>query len=125
MAATKGSNQRIGRLGEETAARLLAERGWRILDRNVRTPAGELDLVARDGEWTVLVEVKARRSRAHGLPQEAVTAAKKRRLLAAALAYLQERDLLETPWRIDVVALEFDRLDRLIRSEVFAHAVTA
>jgi putative endonuclease len=118
-----GANRRVGRSGEDAAVRLLTERGWDILDRNVRTPAGELDLVARDGEWTVMVEVKARRSLRLGLPQEAVTAAKQRRLLAASQCYLQAHGWLDTPWRIDVVAIEFDSNGRILRTEVIPHAV--
>ena len=124
MGTTEGWNQKVGKAGEDAAVRLLMERGWRILGRNIRTPAGELDLIAQDGEWTVLVEVKSRRSRRLGLPQEAVTGAKKRRLLAAGQCYLQERGLLDSPWRIDVVAIEFGADGRIIRSEVFSHAVT-
>jgi putative endonuclease len=118
-----GWNKRIGRNGEDAAARLLAERGYAILARNVRTPAGELDLVASAEEYTVFVEIKARLSRTHGLPEESITPAKKARLRAAAVHYLQERGLLETPWRIDVAAVEFDPAGEIRRFEVFENAV--
>jgi putative endonuclease len=120
----KDWNRQVGKKGEDAAARLLAERGYRILARNVRTPAGELDLVAALGEFTVLVEVKARHNRSHGLPEEAVNSAKKRRLLASAQYYLQEHGLLDSPWRIDVVALEYDPAGEIERFEVIENAVT-
>lgn len=119
-----GWNKRIGKQGEDTAARLLAERGYRILARNVRTPAGELDLVTALGDFTVLVEVKARHNRSHGLPEEAVTSAKKLRLLAAAQYYLQEHGLLDSPWRIDVAAIEYGPAGKIERFEVIENAVT-
>jgi putative endonuclease len=119
-----GWNKRIGRKGEDAAARLLAERGYDVLARNVRTPSGELDLVAVHGEYTVFVEIKARHGRAHGLPEEAVTPAKKARLRAAAQHYLQERNMMETPWRIDVAVVKFDPAGRIQRFEVFENAVS-
>ena len=67
--------------------------------------------------------MKTRRSRTHGLPEEAVTPRKKARLLAAAQYYLQQRGMIDTPWRIDVVAVEFDRSGILKRLEVIENAV--
>jgi putative endonuclease len=113
----------LGRKGEEAAARRLASLGYTIRARNVRTPYGELDLIAVRGESTVFIEVKTRRSRTFGLPQEGVTARKKRRLAASAQYYLQEHGLSATPWRIDVVAVECDGLGTVRRIEVFENAV--
>ncbi len=118
-----GWNKQTGRQGEDAAARLLAQRGYQVIARNVRTPSGELDLIAVHGEFTVFVEIKTRHGRGHGLPEEAVTPAKKTRLRAAAQHFLQERGLMDTPWRIDVAALELDRCGRIQRFEVFENAV--
>jgi putative endonuclease len=120
---TRGSNA-LGKLGEDAAAVHLVRLGYAIRARNVRTPFGELDLVAGDGESTVFIEVKTRRSRTRGLPEEAVTARKKIRLTASAQYYLQEKGLSDSPWRIDVVAVEYDRSGRMKRIEVFENAVT-
>ena len=97
--------QAIGRWGEEVAARYLTEQGYRILSRNYRTPAGELDIIAHEGDAIVFVEVKTRRTSSFGPPQEAVTPAKAAHIIAAAQHYLQDTAQIEGNWRIDVVAV--------------------
>jgi putative endonuclease len=96
---------RTGRLGEALAAEALEAAGWRIVDRNWRGTGGEIDLVARDGDSLVLVEVRARRSRRFGSAEESIGAVKRRRMAA-----LAEQYVLDTgwpgPWRVDVVALD-------------------
>ncbi|MCZ7661856.1 MAG: YraN family protein [Thermoleophilia bacterium] len=77
------STQR-GRMAEDAAAWYLRGRGWHILDRNRRTPVGELDLVCREGEAVVMVEVKARSGNLYGEALESVGPRKERRLRAAA-----------------------------------------
>jgi putative endonuclease len=119
----KSLNKIVGNRGEEKAASHLSRLGYEILARNFRTPYGEVDLIARHGGFLVFVEVKTRRSRTHGLPEEAVTARKRSRLLASAQHYLQERGLLDSPWRIDVVAVEYGRAGTPERIEVFENAV--
>ncbi|NLE76056.1 MAG: YraN family protein [Chloroflexi bacterium] len=96
--------QRLGRRGEELAARTLENQGLQILARNHRTRYGEIDLVARDGDYLVLVEVKTRSSCRLGFPEEALTPAKQARLVALAEAYVAETGWTG-PWRIDVVAI--------------------
>jgi putative endonuclease len=92
----------LGDRGEREAARFLRRHGFRILVRGYRTPRGEIDLIARDGDTLVFVEVKTRRS---GEPAEAVTPEKQRRLTLAALQFLKEHRLLEQRSRFDVVAI--------------------
>jgi putative endonuclease len=116
-------NKLLGQKGEDDAARHLAVKGYTILGRNVRTPSGELDLVASAGEFLVFIEVKARRSRSHGLPEEAITPRKKKHLLESAQHYLQTAGWTDRPWRIDVVAIEYDRKGGVERIEVFENAV--
>ncbi len=99
------SRQSLGRWGEAIAAEYLTERGYTILERNARTPYGELDLVASQGEALVFFEVKTRASRSLGPPEISVTAIKQAHLLSAAKAYLQERPHLQYDWRIDVIAV--------------------
>jgi putative endonuclease len=77
----------LGRRGEHAAATFLTERGWTILSRNWRCPAGELDIVAVDGAELVVVEVKTRTSELFGHPFEAVDARKRARLWRLALAW--------------------------------------
>lgn len=95
----------LGDAGERRAARYLRAQGYRILARQYRTPLGEIDLIALDGECIVFVEVKTRRSRAAGLPVEAVDGAKQAQLTRLALAYLKRRRLLDRAARFDVVAI--------------------
>lgn len=80
----------VGRFGEQLAADYLCAAGLTILDRNWRCPDGELDIVARDGEAIVFVEVKTRSSAAFGDPAEAVTRTKANRLRKLALLWLAE-----------------------------------
>jgi len=95
----------LGARGEEEAARFLRRAGMEILGRNIKTRLGELDLVARDGGVLVFVEVKARRADAFAPPELSVTAAKQRKLVALAQAYLQELPEPLPPCRFDVVAV--------------------
>ncbi|HEY57677.1 MAG TPA: YraN family protein [Anaerolineae bacterium] len=97
--------QRRGRWGEKVAARYLAARGYRILARNVRTPYGELDLIAQQGDEVVFVEVKTRTSLAFGWPEEGVTGRKLRHLAAAAQAWLGDHPNVGAVWRVDVIAV--------------------
>ena len=91
--------------GEEEAARFLARCGYAILDKNVRTRAGEIDLVAKEGKTLVFVEVKTRKDLAGDPPQAAVNTRKQNRLGKLALGYLKLRRLREVPCRFDVVAV--------------------
>jgi putative endonuclease len=95
----------LGRKGEERAARFLVGRGYKILDRNYRTLNGELDLIALHEGAVVFVEVKTRTNDAFGAPELAVTRQKQRRMIKAALCYINHRKLHQVPCRFDVVAI--------------------
>jgi len=97
-------NQRIGKWGEDTAVEYLAERGYEIVARNARTPYGEIDIVARQGDVTIFVEVKTRTSNKMGLPEESITARKREHMLAASDHYAAEHEI--DHWQIDVIAIE-------------------
>lgn len=103
------STRAAGQAGEEAAVRRLKALGYRILDTNYRCRGGEIDIVARDGDAVVFVEVKARSSDRFGTPYDAVDARKQRRVAAAARAYLVERRLDGVAVRFDVVAVRLDR----------------
>jgi len=96
----------LGRRGEEVAVGHLASLGYEILERNVRTTAGEIDAVAREGGAIVFVEIKTRSGSSFGPPQEAVDRAKQRRLTRLALDWLQARGLLGQAARFDVVSVK-------------------
>jgi len=83
----------------------LAEQGWVICERNFRTRWGEIDIVAKEGDELVFVEVKARSSGRFGTPEEAVNARKLRRMERVAEFYGMKHPKLPAKWRIDVVAV--------------------
>jgi len=99
-------NRRVGEAGEQAAAEFVTSLGYRIVARNVRFRSGEIDLVARDGGVLVFVEVKTRRGRGFGTPDEAVGAAKQRRLIRLASLYLARLGSDPPPCRFDVVSVE-------------------
>ncbi len=109
--------QKLGRWGENVAATYLQAQGMRIVERNWRCRRGEIDLVAQMEDVLVFVEVKTRRGRGMGLPEEALTPAKARRLVALGEAYLAQYELADIPWRVDLVAVELDETGRLLRCE--------
>jgi len=100
----KTHNQRVGQWGEQVAAEHLVSRGCEIVARNVRTPYGEIDIVAKQGDITIFVEVKTRTSNKMGLPEEAITPRKREHMLAAADHYAAENEI--DHWQIDVIAIE-------------------
>jgi putative endonuclease len=90
-------------LGEKHASRYLRRQGYRVLVRRFRSRAGEIDLVCRDGEWLVFVEVKTRRGEEIATPSEAVDLAKQRHMAKVALDYLRLLHYPEVRFRFDVV----------------------
>lgn len=97
-------NRILGERGERAAAARLRKAGMRIIVRNYRGGGGEIDLVARDGDTLVFVEVKTRRT---GVPAEAVDLDKQRRITRAAVHFLKTHRLFEpgVPTRFDVAAV--------------------
>ena len=102
------SRPRPGQAGEELACSHLRHEGFEIVERNYRCRSGELDVVARDGDVTVFVEVKQRRDSSYGEGYEAVTFGKRRRVVRAARLYAASHDLEEQPMRFDVVSVDVD-----------------
>jgi putative endonuclease len=96
-------------LGEDAACAYLERIGYRIVGRNVRCGRGEIDLIARDGDTLVFVEVKARRTRSHGSALAAVDARKRNRLRALAGDFLQFSPA-GTKARFDVLAIDGERV---------------
>jgi len=98
----------MGIAGEDLACRELEKRGYVIVNRRYRVPGGEIDIVARDGETLVFIEVKARASREFGSALEAVTRSKQLRLTRLATEYLMRHHLDDCACRFDVVAIHYD-----------------
>jgi len=94
-----------GKTGEKVAVDFLKKNGYRITEVNYRCPIGEIDIIARDKNELVFVEVKARRSSALGYPEQAVGTKKQKKMSQLALWYLQEKRLTDVRARFDVVAV--------------------
>lgn len=99
------SNISFGFAGQSAAEKYLAKEKYKILGRNFRTRWGEIDLIAKDGDCLVFVEVKTRHDTSYGQPEEAVTWAKQRHSIAASQIYLNQKKTPNALWRIDVLSL--------------------
>ena len=97
-----------GKRGEEIAADLLRQKGFRILEKHFTTRWGEIDIIAQEKDTLVFVEVKTRKGTGYGYPEEAVTSSKLRSLKRAAQFYWQAHPHLPDSLRIDVVAIILD-----------------
>lgn len=98
-------NQIIGRRGEDAAAMYLERVGFEVIERNWKCRYGEADIIAWDEDTLVFVEVKTRTGTEQGLPEDAVTPAKRRKYEMIAYAYLRDHDVSDCPVRFDVVGL--------------------
>jgi putative endonuclease len=108
-----GDHIQTGRQAEDRAAALLADRGYRVVERNYRHAPGELDIVAWDGDVLVFVEVRARQSEEFGDVAESIGASKRATLIRTARAYLLAHDLEDVPVRFDVVTFAGEGLERV------------
>lgn len=95
--------QEIGKLGEDIATNFLTEKGYAILDRNFECRQGEIDIIAKDKEEMVFIEVKTRTSNKYGAPSEAVNKIKQKHMLQSIKYYLYIKGLSEKFIRIDVI----------------------
>ena len=99
-----------GMRGESLAAQFLADKGYRIIERNYRDriSRGEIDLIARDRHFLVFIEVKAGQRHAFGPPETWVDIRKQRRVIRTATRYIQEHNLHEAVCRFDVIGITFE-----------------
>jgi putative endonuclease len=97
-----------GKEGEKIAAAYLKKNGYRIIETNFRCPIGEIDIVAKEKNDFVFVEVKTRKSIDLGYPEQAVGTRKQKKMSQLALWYLQERKIADTNARFDVVAVTLE-----------------
>lgn len=98
----KTTRQKIGKLGEQKAQNYLKRRGYQILECNYHTRGGELDIIAKEGDCVVFIEVKTRTNSEYGTPAEAVSVYKQQHMLSAAKYYLA-RYGFDTECRFDVI----------------------
>lgn len=103
----RSSTKEKGKEGEDLAASLLIEKGFEIIERNYRYGKGELDIIAREKDFLVFVEVKSRESLEYGKPEEAITKRKMSQIRKIAEAYLAGKNITNENIRFDVVAILF------------------
>lgn len=120
-----GTRQGLGARGEVIAREQLEAAGYKIRETNYRGSRGELDIVAEEGEFLVFVEVRARRGRRFGTPEESIGPRKSRRLVRLAEEYAITHPEAPQHLRIDVVAVEMTANGRLDRVEIIRNAVSA
>ncbi len=99
---------KLGEKGEELAVKFLKKQGYKIIRQNYRTPIGEIDIIAKDGETLVFIEVKTRESIEYGMPFEAINRLKKRKIANVALLYLKKFKEMP-PCRFDVVSIYYEK----------------
>ena len=97
------NRKNLGQLGEDCAAKFLEDKGYLIVARNFRIRSAEIDIIAQIDNVIVFVEVKARSNIRHGLPSEAVTLSKQKKIIEAAGVFLQDENFSECACRFDVV----------------------
>jgi putative endonuclease len=102
---TKNYRRALGQWGETAALEYLVNKGYHIIGRNIRTVYGEIDLLAKEKNTLVFVEVKTRTTGEFGLPEEAITRQKQAHMIHSAQAFLQDNGKEEGDWRIDVISI--------------------
>lgn len=95
----------IGALGEEAAVKALKKQGYKIIDRNYRTKMGEIDIIAKDGEYTCFIEVRLRKNNSFGSPADSIDEGKRIRIINTAKHYAVSKRIYDTPMRFDVVLI--------------------
>jgi putative endonuclease len=119
----KTKRKETGDLGEKLAREYIETRGYSVIETNFRSPGGEIDIVAKQGDTLVFVEVRTKRSRAFGTAEESVTLLKKRHLIDSADYYYQNHAGLPSSYRIDFVAIELGSDDLPTRISLIENAV--
>lgn len=116
------TRKHTGAFGEKVAGKYLSSKGYKVIERNFRTPFGEIDLIAERDGCVVFLEVKTRISGRFGPPLGAITAEKKKRIIKNCQYYLKAKKILWGPCRIDVMGI---KLDRDLRIEVIRYVKNA
>ncbi len=111
----------LGKKGEDTAERYLIQQGYKIIERNYHSQQGEVDIIARDGQFLVFVEVKSYSFRSYGSPVGAVRKNKKQSIIHAAETYLYRNKIRDTYCRFDVLTI-YRRIDGSRAIELYKNA---
>ena len=111
----------LGRLGERLALQKIKRLGYKCIEKNYRCSLGEIDLIAKDGDCLVFIEIKTRKGRSIGYAKEAVTQRKIRQISKVALAYMKSNNCCDTKSRFDVIAVSImgDREEMEVITDAF------
>jgi len=112
-----------GNQGELIAQNYLKKHGYNIIEKNFRSRFGEIDIIAKQNDTLVFVEVRTKKSRSFGIPEESITATKARHLMHTAYYYRQNHKKLPESWRIDFLAIELDDDDKPLRVNLIENAI--
>lgn len=102
----------FGRSGENLAEKFLKKTGYKIIEKNFKTKFGEIDIISKDKDTIVFVEVKTRRDSSFGVPQLSVNTRKQKHLALAALTFIKKNSL-NSDYRFDIVAICGDKIDHI------------
>lgn len=116
----KFDNKKIGRIGEEAAIVLLTKKGYQIIKKNFATRFGEIDIVAKEGQTTVFVEVKTKKGLEFGSPEDMYTKWKARKVERMATIYMDGKFV---NCRIDMIAVVLDNLNKVVRLTHYQNVV--
>ena len=119
----------IGNLGEEAAVKAIKKQGYKIIERNYRTKMGEIDIIARDGEYTCFIEVRLRKNNDFGSPADTIDVRKQQKLIRTAKYYAAAKKIYDSPMRFDAVLINADARDgkltnvktEIIKNAFFEH----
>ena len=98
----------IGALGEEAAVKAIKKQGYKVIERNYRTKMGEIDIIAKDGEYTCFIEVRLRKNNDFGSPADTIDINKQRKIIRTAQYYAVTKKIYDTPMRFDAVLINAD-----------------
>lgn len=118
--------KQIGQLGEDIAATEASQRGYTILERNVRSPFGEIDLVLEKDGWFVFAEVKTRSTDRYGYPEEGITEIKLQHMVDCAMFYLNQLNPDDRrPFRLDAISIRLDESKRQADDLIWLENITS
>ena len=115
----------IGALGEEAAVKAIKKQGYKIIERNYRTKLGEIDIIAKEGEYTCFIEVRLRKNNDFGSPADTIDIRKQQKLIRTAKYYAVAKKIYDTPMRFDAVLINADPKDgklKNIKTEIIKNA---
>lgn len=112
------NKREIGNRGEDCAVEFLKNNGYEILNRNFYTRKGEIDIVAKDGDSVVFIEVKTRKNNNYGSAAEAVNAAKQKKLALTAQAYMNYKNLTDSNLRFDVIEVDSENNSFAVKNHI-------